>query len=173
MAKDGVHFVITGGTIDSVYDGSKDTVVPSKESILPEVMSLVKTSMPFEFTEVCMKDSRELNGSDREEIYETCKQSEYSRIVITHGTYTMGDTARFLMGKPGLEQKTIIVTGSLLPIKGFSPSDGTFNLGYAIAQTEYLKHGVYQALHAQVYAADVNIASMSKERHPNSVFSKN
>ena len=64
-----IEFVITGGTIDSAYDGTQDTAVPNRESILPEVMQLIKSDVPFQFTTVCMKDSRGLTADDLENIF--------------------------------------------------------------------------------------------------------
>jgi len=154
MAKPGIEFVITGGTIDSFYDGTKDNVVTSGESILPEVMGLIKPSTPLVFSTVCMKDSRNLSKHDLANILETIQQSKYSKIIVTHGTYTMPDTARFLQANLKVIDKTIILTGSLIPIKGFSPSDGTFNLGYAMAQAEHLAPGVYVAMNAKVFSPE-------------------
>ncbi|MBY0539447.1 asparaginase [Patescibacteria group bacterium] len=161
MLKNGIHFVITGGTIDSVYDGTKDTAVPSEKSILPEVMALIKTDTPLEFSQVCMKDSRGLTEGDLDSILATLEESPYSKIIITHGTYTMPDTARFLKAKLKQTDKTVILTGSLIPIKGFSPSDGPFNLGYAIAQTEYLPAGIYVAMNAHIFSPEEVVKRIS------------
>lgn len=167
-----IHFIITGGTIDSVYDGSKDTVVPSKESIIPEVIGGMKLySTTSEFTTVCMKDSRELNDKDRNDILETIKKSPASKIIITHGTYTMPDTARFLKANLNQSNKTIIITGSMIPIKGFSPSDGTFNLGYAIAKIQDLNPGIYVCINGHVFTPEEVIKNLSEGTF-SSIFNK-
>ncbi len=141
MADDSIHFILTGGTIDSYYDGTKDTVVPSEHSAIPEFINSLRLYIKLKFTEVCMKDSRALNQNDRNEILKAIEESPSQKIIITHGTYTTPDTARFLKANLKRNDQVIILTGSLIPIKGFSPSDGTLNLGYAIAQAETLEGG--------------------------------
>ncbi|HYC34424.1 MAG TPA: asparaginase domain-containing protein [Candidatus Paceibacterota bacterium] len=157
-----IEFVITGGTIDSVYDGTKDTVVPSNESILPEVMRLIKSDAVFYFNTVCMKDSRGLNAEDLENIFKAIVNSKCSKIIVTHGTYTMPDTARYLQKKLIENDKTVILTGSLVPIKGFSPSDGPFNLGYAVAKVRELPPGVYVAMNARIFTPDEVVKRISE-----------
>src|SRR5688572_13402869 len=71
-----IHFVITGGTIDSVYDGIHDTVKPSQESVIPEYLEGLKSNQEFEFTTICMKDSRELNQADRQKTLEAIENSQ-------------------------------------------------------------------------------------------------
>lgn len=147
----GIHFVITGGTIDSYYEATKDTVVPSKYSIIPEFIKSLQVANPLKFTQVCMKDSRSLQPKDLKNILATIKKSPYEKIVVTHGTYTMPDTARFLKVNLKQSKKIIILTGSMIPIKGFSPSDGTFNLGYAVGRMESLKPGIYVAMNGRIF----------------------
>lgn len=146
-----VHFVITGGTIDSYYEATKDTAVPSKESIIPKFMGIMQMEGKPKFTTVCMKDSRDITDSDLRKIKSTIEKSPYQKIIVTHGTYTMPDTARFLAANLKNNKKTIILTGSMIPIVGFAPSDGPFNLGYAIAKAEVLPAGVYVAMNGRIF----------------------
>ncbi len=171
MVDKSVHFIITGGTIDSFYDGTKDTVVSSKHSIIPEVINSFKLYGNFSFTEVCMKDSRQLTQNDLEEICKTIGESPHKNIIITHGTYTMPDTARFIKANLKDNDKVIILTGSLIPIKGFSPSDGTFNLGYAIAQFDYLDSGIYVCMNGRIFTPDEVVKFLSEGRFA-SIFNK-
>jgi len=83
-----IHFVITGGTIDSHYDGSKDTAVPNKESVIPTFIESLKLYHDAEFTTVCMKDSRDLKREDLENVLKTIEESPHNKIIVTHGTYT-------------------------------------------------------------------------------------
>jgi L-asparaginase len=167
-----IHFIITGGTIDSVYDGSKDTVIPSKESIIPEVIKSMKLyETDVEFTTVCMKDSRALNQEDRQQMLEVVEQSKATKIIITHGTYTMPDTARYLKAHIKRTDQTIIFTASAIPIKGFSPSDGTFNLGYAVAKVEDLPAGIYVCINGYVFTPDEVMKNLSEGTF-SSIFNK-
>lgn len=147
-----VHFVITGGTIDSKYDGIKDTVVPSQTSVIPQVIDSLKLYSESTFEVVCMKDSRELDLDDLANVAKAINSSDAKRFIITHGTYTMSDTARYL--EKHLENgkdKTIIFTGAMIPIEGFVMSDGPFNLGYAYAQVQTLEPGIYVCMNGRTF----------------------
>jgi L-asparaginase len=135
---DTIHFIITGGTIDSAYNGTKDTVEPTAESFIPTYIESIKLYDQFEFTTVCMKDSRALTEEDRANILKAIKDSPHKKFVVTHGTYTMPDTARYIESNLGQHDKTIIFTGSMTPLMGFSPSDAPFNLGYTLAKIHEL-----------------------------------
>ncbi|MDP3948086.1 MAG: asparaginase domain-containing protein [bacterium] len=171
MTDDSIHFILTGGTIDSFYDGTKDTVVPNKHSIIPQLINSLKLYNKSLFTEVCMKDSRGLDQNDRNELLKAIEESPNQKIIITHGTYTMPDTARFLKANLKRNDQVIILTGSLIPIKGFSPSDGTLNLGYAIAQLENLKPGVYVCMNCKVFNPEEVLKIISEGRFA-SIFNK-
>ena len=149
--KSRIHFIITGGTIDSVYDGARDTVVPLKKSVIPAFLKTIRPIDEFIFQQVCMKDSREIRPFDMEKILSVVRKSSYRHLVVTHGTYTMPDTARFVQAKLGKTKKTIVFTGSMIPIQGFSPSDGTFNLGFALGKIEHLPPGVHVAMNGRVF----------------------
>jgi L-asparaginase len=136
-AKGSIHLIMTGGTIDSHYDANKDTVVPNKKSILPDYVKGLKLYEKTEFTEICMKDSRNLTQKDLKNILSAVQKNHSKKIIITHGTYTMPDTARYLKHNLKRNDKTIIFTGSMLPLS-FTNSDAPFNLGYSIAKLDEL-----------------------------------
>lgn len=159
-----IHYVITGGTIDSFYDGGKDTAVPNEESIIPRFVKSLKLYSKAEFTEVCMKDSRQLNREDVKKILKVIESSKSKKIIVTHGTYTMPDTARFLKANLKRKDQAIVLTGSMIPINGFSPSDGPFSLGYAIAQMEYLDPGVYVCVNGRVFSPDEVVKVIGEAR---------
>lgn len=169
--KNAIHFVITGGTIDSRYDGSKDTAVPSETSIIPSFIGSLKLYRDATFTTVCMKDSRNLKRKDLENVLKTIEKSPHRNVIVTHGTYTMPDSARFLKASLKRRNQTIILTASVIPIVGFAPSDGPFNLGYAIAQLEHLKAGVYVAMNGRVFSPEEVMKVMSEARFT-SIFQK-
>ncbi len=156
--KDSIHIILTGGTIDSVWSGAKDTVVVSEHSTLPEYFSELGKNLKFpqelKFTEVCMKDSREINDIDRKKVLEEIEKSDSEKILVTHGTYTMPDTSRYLKENLKRSDQVIILTGSMVPIKGFDFSDGPFNLGFTIAMLQNLKPGVYVCMNTQAFTPE-------------------
>lgn len=166
-----IHFILTGGTIDSEYDGSKDTAVPTNKSNIPKFLETIKLKQKIIYSEICMKDSRELNQKDRENILKTIKKSKSDKIIITHGTYTMPDTARYLEANLNNNNKTIIMTGSMIPLIGFTPSDAPFNLGYSIAKINTLKKGIYVCMNGNIFNPNEVIKKI-KEGIFSSIFTK-
>ena len=159
-----IHFIMTGGTIDSFYDGAKDSVVPNKHSTIPHFIKSLKLSDKMEFTEVCMKDSRALTQADRKNILKAVEDSPCKKIIITHGTYTMPDTARFLKANLKRKDQTIIFTASLIPITGFSPSDAPFNLGYSVAKVKDLSSGIYVCINGKIFAPEEVVKGIADGR---------
>ncbi|MDD5022705.1 MAG: asparaginase domain-containing protein [Candidatus ainarchaeum sp.] len=98
-----------------------------------------------------LKDSREIRYKDRQKILDLIKKSTCKMIIITHGTYTMPDTGQYLKDQIKKHSKTIVLTGSMIPLKGFENSDAAFNLGYAIASVQYLSPGVYICMNGKVF----------------------
>lgn len=98
-----------------------------------------------------MVDSLEMTDEDRELIAHQCNHSEEDRIIITHGTDTMSETAQYLAQK--VKNKTIVLTGAMIPIK-FGSSDGLFNLGSALAFAQTLPVGVYVAMNGRYFNWD-------------------
>jgi len=147
-----LHFIITGGTIDSVYHPPVQHLVPSESSILPEYLeSVIKPHFEMSYEEIAMLDSRDINDDVRQEIVKAALASACDKIIITHGTDTMGETAAAL--KELGADKTIILVGAMIPLKEFVLSDGGFNLGYAIAEAQHLEHGVYICMNAKTFKA--------------------
>jgi L-asparaginase len=144
-----ITFIQAGGTIDKDYPrGETDHGYefhigePAVRSILPTVHGLFS----YDIVEVVKKDSLDIDEEDRKKIYDAVKNSAADKVVITHGTDTIGKTAEYL---DSLSGKTIVLTGAMLPEK-FSTSDAKFNLGMAVAAAEQLPHGVYVALYGRV-----------------------
>jgi len=164
MAKEKILFVLTGGTIDSYYEGTKDTAVTNEHSAIPRFIKSLKLYEEFDFIEVCMKDSRDLIASDLKQILKTVDQSALKKVVITQGTYTLGDTARYLEANLKKKNKTIVLTASMIPLVGFSPSDAPFCLGFAIAKLHDLKEGVYVCMNGKVFSPVEVVKTLSEGR---------
>jgi L-asparaginase len=98
-----------------------------------------------------MVDSLDMTDADRELIVRNCRQCDESRIVITHGTDTMVETARALAS--GVTDKTIVLTGAMVPY-AFGSSDGLFNLGSALSFAQALPPCVYIAMNGQYFVWD-------------------
>src|SRR3989338_990181 len=89
IKKETIHFVITGGTMDSFYNGKKDTVEVSSASNIPAYIKSLNLYENIEFIQVTMKDSRALTKDDIQNVLNTIKKSKHKKIIVTHGTYTM------------------------------------------------------------------------------------
>lgn len=142
---------MTGGTIDSAYSGAVDTVIPNRRSMMPEYFKNLRLGRRLKFSPVCLKDSRDLTAADRKALLQHIVASPYRKILVTHGTYTMADTARYFEAEGIGENLVLVLTGSLMPLKGFAPSDASFNLGYSVAQLDVLRPGIYICFNGETY----------------------
>jgi len=139
----------TGGTIDKVYfdaKGGYEVGVPMVQRILQDARVLVDVSV----TELLRKDSLQMTDADRDTIRQALVDSATTRIIVTHGTDTMIETARVLKA---VRDKTIVLTGALQPAR-FTDSDAPFNLGMAMAAVQTLPAGVYVVANGTVFPAD-------------------
>ncbi len=162
--EDKLHFILTGGTLDSYYDATKDTAVPNEHSGVPKFIKILKLYEECEFTEVCMKDSRNLTNEDREQIFETLTNSTSKRVIITHGTYTLPDTARFIQARINAPDKVVIFVCSMIPLEGFVPTDAGFNIGYAVAKSQELSAGIYVCMNGRIFSPDEVVKILSEGR---------
>jgi L-asparaginase len=144
-----IKFFTTGGTIDKVYFDAKSAYQVGSPQVA-EILKDANVAFEFEITEVLHKDSLEMTNEDRLEVRRVVENDLCERIVITHGTDTMVDTAKCLLGVPN---KTIVFTGAMEPARS-RYTDATFNVGCAIGAAQTLPSGVYIAMNGKVYAAD-------------------
>ncbi len=144
-----IRVFITGGTFDKEYDELTGNLY-FHDSHLPEMLKLGRCTLKLEVRTLMMIDSLQMTDSDRLLILEQCRHAPESRIVITHGTDTMAETAALLQAN--LAGKTIVLTGAMVPYK-FGSSDGLFNLGSALAFVQTLPAGVYVAMNGRCHAA--------------------
>ncbi len=158
-----VDIIITGGTIDSEWDSAYDTATVSGESVIPKYFERIKLEIELNFNVVCMKDSRKLTPEDMRQIYEAVENSASDKILITHGTYTMPDTARYIE-RHLKSKKAVILTGSLIPLKGYDMSDAAFNLGFSLASLLNIKEGVLLSMHGHLFKPQEVAKSYSEAR---------
>jgi L-asparaginase len=144
-----IRILITGGTFDKEYDEINGRLF-FKDSHLPEMLSLGRCRLSVEVRTLMMIDSLDMTDADRELIAQQCMATPGDRIVVTHGTDTMAQTASMLAAK--VFAKTIVVTGAMIPYK-FGSSDGLFNLGSALAFVQTLPPGVYVAMNGRCFPA--------------------
>ena len=144
-----IRIFVTGGTFDKEYNELNGQLF-FQDSHLPEMLKLGRCRLPLEVRTLMMIDSLQMTEADRELVVEQCRSAPEERIVITHGTDTMVETAAALAQSIG--QKTIVLTGAMIPYK-FGSSDGLFNLGSALAFAQTLPHGVYVAMNGRYFPA--------------------
>ena len=141
-----ILFVTTGGTIDKQYfDALSEYQIG--ETTVGMLLRIARVATDYRIVEVARKDSLDLDSQDREQIATVIAAAPETRVVVTHGTDTMTDTARQLAQIPG---KTILLTGALAPAR-FAESDAAFNLGMAVAAAQTCAPGVYIAMSGQVF----------------------
>lgn len=145
-----IRIFITGGTFDKEYNELTGQLY-FNDSHLPEMLDLGRNLVPVEVRTLMMVDSLEMTDDDRNLIAEHCLKSKEEKIIITHGTDTMADTAKLLAKK--VKDKTIVITGAMIPYK-FGSSDGLFNLGSALAFVQTLKPGVYVVMNGRYFNAE-------------------
>ncbi|RTL57404.1 MAG: asparaginase [Sphingobacteriales bacterium] len=145
-----IRIFITGGTFDKEYNELNGQLY-FKDTHLHDLLEMGRCRVDVEIRTLMMIDSLEMTDEDRELIAHQCQQCEEEQIVITHGTDTMSDTAKMLAKK--VKNKTIVLTGAMIPIK-FGSSDGLFNLGSALAFVQSLPHGIYVAMNGRYFNWD-------------------
>lgn len=145
-----IRILITGGTFDKEYNELNGQLY-FKDTHMSDLLEMGRCRAPVEIRTLMMVDSLEMTDEDRELIIHQCDNCEESQIVITHGTDTMTETARALAKQ--VTNKTIILTGAMIPIK-FGSSDGLFNLGSALAFAQSLPAGVYVAMNGRYFNWD-------------------
>ncbi len=149
---------ITGGTFDKEYNELNGELY-FKKTHVPEMLGMGRSLLTTRVETLMMKDSLFMDNDDRDVIVKACKKAKEQAIIITHGTDTMEQTARYLA--PRVKYKTVILTGAMVPYK-FGSSDGLFNLGSALAYAQVLPAGIYVAMNGQCFAWD-NVVKNKKK----------
>jgi len=141
-----IKLIITGGTIDKVYNQSNGEL-DFEKTHFPAMLKRGRSSVDVTIEELMLIDSLDMVDADRALILKHCTECDESKILITHGTDTMCETAR-LLGENDLG-KTIVLLGAMVPYS-LGDSDALFNLGCALGSVQLLEPGVYVAMNGRV-----------------------
>lgn len=146
-----ILFIQTGGTIDKDYPKSSGGYAfEFGEPATQRMLDRLNPSFEYEIITAFQKDSLEITEDDRKQLLSLIKSREERKIIITHGTDTLIETARFLDGR--FPQVCIVLTGSMRPER-FSNSDAPINLGMALATVQSQAEGIYICMHGKVKLA--------------------
>ncbi|MFH1734391.1 MAG: asparaginase domain-containing protein [bacterium] len=145
-----IRIFVTGGTFDKEYN-ELDGELFFKDSHVSQMLQLGRSKIEVQVRTLMMTDSQELTDEDRMTIARNCAKAKEDRIIITHGTDTMVETAKVLAAE--VKDKTVVLTGAMVPYT-FGSSDGLFNLGSAIAFVQTLSPGVYIAMNGRYFNWD-------------------
>lgn len=145
-----IRLFVTGGTFDKEYDEIHGRLY-FKDTHVHEMLRLGRSRVEVALRTLMLIDSLEMSDADRRLVLESCRSAAEERIVVTHGTDTMVETAQVL-GQAALA-KTIVLTGAMIPW-AFGSSDGLFNLGSALSFAQALPHGVYVAMNGLAFPWD-------------------
>lgn len=144
-----IKFYAVGGTIDKIYFDKKSTYEVG-ESLLDEILRESNITFEYEIELIIRKDSLDMTEEDRRSLLGKISDDKNCFIVVTHGTDTMIETAKYLKA---IEDKTIVLTGSMAPAR-FRSSDAVFNVGCAIAAVQVLQPGVYIVMNGRIFDPD-------------------
>ena len=145
-----IKIFATGGTFDKEYNEINGELF-FKKTHLAELLDLGRSQLNVKIETLMMVDSLEMTEDSKKYIVEKCKKEKTDRIIITHGTDTMVETAALLA--KSIKDKTIILTGAMIPIK-FGSSDGLFNLGSALSFIQVIDSGVYITMNGRYFKWD-------------------
>jgi L-asparaginase len=142
-----IHLITMGGTIDFIdpgYDYLNEKIIKINRSVEDYLVNVANPHHKLTTQALIKKDSRDITTEDREKCIEAIKECSAKNILITHGTFTMNTTGIFLQKhQTDFEDKTIILTGAMMPLWGFMTTDASYNLGFATASFNFLEPGVY------------------------------
>jgi L-asparaginase len=143
-----IAILVTGGTFDKQYNELSGTLT-FKDTHVTEMLRLGRSRVDVDVRQLMMIDSLDMTDANRRAIADACVAAGASRIVITHGTDTMVESAKALAARE--IGKTIVLTGAMVPY-AFGSSDGLFNLGSALSFAQALPAGVYIAMNGRAFA---------------------
>ncbi|MEP6821847.1 MAG: asparaginase domain-containing protein [Chthoniobacterales bacterium] len=145
-----IRILVTGGTFDKDYNERTGQLF-FKDTHLAEMLRLGRSRVEVSIRTLMMIDSLDMTDADRAVVVQNCAQCDEDRVIITHGTDTMTDTAAAIARE--ITDKTIVITGAMIPY-AFGSSDGLFNLGSALSFVQILPAGVYVAMNGKCFPWD-------------------
>ena len=147
-----IQILVTGGTFDKDYDYISGRLVFG-ETHVNAMLERGRCTVPYTVRTLMMIDSLDMTDADRAQIAYSVERCPHGRIVITHGSDTMVQTARYLSER-SIAGKTVVLTGAMVPYAFGTSSDGFYNLGAALSFAQLLEAGVYVAMNGQAFAHD-------------------
>lgn len=144
-----VLILTTGGTIDKVHDVRTETLIFDGSTAVSDILKYGRTDFP-RVQSLMSIDSLDMSEEHRDAILRAVNAAPEQRVVVTHGTGTMEQTAKYLHGNVG--NKTVVLTGAMRP-QSLWRSDSEYNLGGAIIAAQTLSHGVYAVMNGRVIDA--------------------
>lgn len=149
-----IHVILTGGTIEKTYDPITEKPEFHTNSVLPDYLkNAVKAYPELTYEVVSQIDSMDMRDDVRADILKAVEKTSAKKVLVVHGTGTMKITANFLSSRLKETDKNVILTGAMIPLKEFAMSDAGFNLGFAIAQLQFVDPGVYVAMNSRLFKA--------------------
>lgn len=149
-----VQVYVTGGTFDKDYDYISGELF-FKDTHLLSMFNRGRCTLKIDVKTLMMVDSLEMGVAEREIIAFNCRRAKTDKVLLTHGTDRMVETATYLANtEPGIENKTIVLTGAMVPYAFGTSSDGFFNLGSALAFVQVLPPGIYIVMNGRYFDWD-------------------
>lgn len=146
-----ITVLATGGTIDKEYNLDSEMVIG--EPWIEQILSRVITDVEFDVQSILKLDSLDMTADDRAVLTEALNKVDGDRVLITHGTDTMPETARYLLEHAELGEKVVVLCGAIQPAI-MRTSDADFNVGAGVAALNLLDPGVYISMSGRIFAAE-------------------
>lgn len=145
-----IKLFLTGGTIDKEYN-ELNGELGFAETHIDSMLEQARCHVELSIQQLMLMDSLQMKDQHRQEILAACKNTSKDKIIITHGTDTMVETAETLAGQ--IHNKTIVLLGAMIPYI-FKESDALFNLGCAVSAVQCLDFGVYITMNGKIFTWD-------------------
>lgn len=146
-----IKLLLTGGTIDQSFAPTSPKVLMYDKTHIHEMLNQARVRLNIEINELMLANSEDIDNDGLEKIVTACREATEDKIVITHGTNTMVETAELIANS--INNKVIVFTGSIVPF-AIGNSDALFNLGSAFMAVQLLEPGVYITMNGKVFKSD-------------------